>query len=560
MSTTSIHAAEYPIEKVLSDDYVFTIPKYQRPYSWTTEQAELLYDDLLLARQQSSANIDLVNPYFLGSIVLIKSDSPEAEVVDGQQRLTTLTILLAVLREMVPSDVATNFTAFLYEKGNMLKGTQDRYRLTLRDRDAEFFKTYIQKEKGIEELKTLQTSLTSSQKNIRDNALLFIRNIEELDVTDRISLAMFIIKRCFLVVVRTPDFDSAYRIFSVLNDRGLDLTHSDILKAEVIGNIPENKQDMYTEKWEEAEDELGRDVFKELFAHVRMIFRKRKLEKSILEEVRKYVNPSKNSELFMDNVLIPMATAMKDITSFSYESYTLADEINHYFKLLQRIDNSDWMPPTLSYMSKNRNNPAMLLKFLTKMERLSMGLLIQRANINERLERYGRLLDVIENYSVSLFNVDSPIELTNDEKTAIIATLDGPFYPITKIRLPVLLRLDEELSGGNATYNYKVLSVEHVLPQNPKPDSLWVKWYQDVKSRTEQVHRIGNLVLLSRAKNSQAGNFEFDRKKQEYFMKKGVSPFAITTQVLQEDEWTLGVLEKRQKNMMDKLIEIWDLR
>lgn len=57
-----------------------------------------------------------------------------------------------------------------------------------------------------------------------------------------------------------------------------------------------------------------------------------------------------------------------------------------------------------------------------------------------------------------------PLELTDEEKKEIIATLDGPFYPITKLRLPVLLRLDEELAGANATYNYKVLSVEHVLP------------------------------------------------------------------------------------------------
>lgn len=324
MTTATIHAAEYPIEKVLSDDYVFTIPKYQRPYSWTTEQAELLFDDLLLTLQQSKDSVDQLSPYFLGSIVLIKGDSPEAEVVDGQQRLTTLTILLAVLRERVPADVASNFTAFLYEKGNMLRGTQDRYRLTLRERDADFFKTYIQKEQGIDGLENMQISLTSSQDNIKNNALLFVRRVEELDVAERIRLAMYIIKRCYLVVVRTPDFDSAYRIFSVLNDRGLDLTHSDILKAEVIGNIEEGKQDMYTHKWEEAEDELGRDEFKELFAHIRMIYRKRKLEKTILEEIRKFVVPAHDPEHFMDQVLIPMAKAMKEVTSLGYESTTLS--------------------------------------------------------------------------------------------------------------------------------------------------------------------------------------------------------------------------------------------
>lgn len=423
-----------------------------------------------------------------------------------------------------------------------------------------FFRTYIQKDKGILDLQSLQTPLTSSQQNLKGNALLFLKKIEELQVDERIRFAMFIIKRCFLVVVRTPDFESAYRIFSVLNDRGLDLTHSDILKAEVIGNIKLSDQDPYTKKWEEVEDSLGREQFKELFAHIRMIFRKRKLEKTILEEVRKYVEPSVYPEHFMDEVLIPMASAMQDITHLDYKSNTLADDINQYLKFLQRVDNSDWMPPTILFMTKHRNNPHEVLAFLKKIERLAMGLLILRANINERLERYGQLLEVIENKSTSLYNPSSPIELTYTEKKGILSTLDGPFYPITKLRLPVMLRLDESLSSGSAIYNYKVLSVEHVLPQNPAPKSVWETWYPDEEQRNQQVHRIGNLVLLSRAKNSQASNFDFDRKKQEYFAKNGVSPFAITTQVLQETEWTMTVLQKRQLSMLDKLAEIWDLK
>ena len=142
MGRVRIHGAEYPIKKIFSDDFVFNIPLYQRPYAWTTEHAGELLDDLFafMGDGKEPTEADEITPYFLGSIVLIKGDEPDAQVVDGQQRLTTLAILLATLRALIPSESAKDLTPFLYEKGNAIAGTSNRYRLTLRERDAQFFK------------------------------------------------------------------------------------------------------------------------------------------------------------------------------------------------------------------------------------------------------------------------------------------------------------------------------------------------------------------------------------------------------------------------------------
>ena len=86
----NIHGSEHPIKKIFSDDFVFTIPLYQRAYAWTTEESEELLQDLMRAMDGYEGSIDDLPPYFLGSIVLIKGDEPLAEVIDGQQRLTTL--------------------------------------------------------------------------------------------------------------------------------------------------------------------------------------------------------------------------------------------------------------------------------------------------------------------------------------------------------------------------------------------------------------------------------------------------------------------------------------
>ncbi|WP_068818365.1 DUF262 domain-containing protein [Phormidesmis priestleyi] len=558
---TKIHGAEYPIEKIFCDDFVFSIPLYQRPYAWETEQAEALLDDLLDFLGDSNVPIDQLSPYFLGSIVLIKSnDSTKAEVVDGQQRLTTLTILLSVLRETVPEEVAKALTAYLYEKGNVIKATPNRYRLTLRDRDAQFFREHIQDEEGLNKLAKLKDAiLPDSQARIRDNALHLLKRLQKLPEHQCIRLTQFVITGCLLVVVSTPDMDSSYRIFSVLNDRGLDLSVTDILKSEIIGKIPLDQQEQYNRLWEDIEVKLGRNTFQDLFSHIRMIYRKAKQKDSVLKEVREQVKPSETPINFIDEVLCPAAQAYADIQDCCYESHQHAEAINTYFKYLNRIDNADWLPPAIAYLSKYRHQPAQLLTFFKDLDRLAAGLMIQRADINERMKRYSNLLTWIEK-DLDITQPNSPLNLTAEECTAIVQRLNGPLYLDTKIRLYVLLRLDTYLSGGEAVYALPRITVEHILPQNPPSGSQWLEWFPDANDRQHYVHRLGNLALLSGYKNSSAKNFDFATKKRKYFTgRHGVAPFAITTQVLNTTDWTPAVIEQRQTELVGRLKQLWRL-
>src|SRR5205807_2474056 len=139
MNKMNIRGSEYPVKKIFSDDFAFTVPLYQRAYAWTIEESEDLLQDLLRAMNGAEGPVDDLSPYFLGSIVLIKGDEPDAQIVDGQQRLTTLTMLLAALRSLIKSEYVEGLTSFLCEKGNVITGTPTRYRLSLRDRDAQFF-------------------------------------------------------------------------------------------------------------------------------------------------------------------------------------------------------------------------------------------------------------------------------------------------------------------------------------------------------------------------------------------------------------------------------------
>ena len=566
MTAIKIEGAGYPIKKVFSDDFVFNIPNYQRPYAWTTEETEQLLIDLIDALGDESTEIDRIPPYFLGNIVLIKPiGKTESEVVDGQQRLTTLTMLFAVLRELREKP---SLTKYICQPEDEDGGTPECPRLKLRERDRDFFEEYIQKPNGIEKLQKIHSdSLSDSQRNIVENTRLLLDRIaKELpEESQKLRLTQFLLQRCYLVIVHTPDFESAYKIFSVLNDRGLDLSITDILKADVIGKLSQSKEqeEKYTHKWEDLEERLGRKDFTELFSHIRMIYARKKLESSVLKSFRDYVltrKENKDPRYLIDEIIEPYAKALENINNCTFSSTSNSLEINQLFCWLQRIGHSDWIAPAILYLTKYRHEPEQLLKFLTHLERLAAGLMILKVNITKRVKRYADIIKTIESNS-NLYAVDSPLQLSIEEQQEICDRLNGDIYNTYKARnarLYILLRLDSVISDGNPNYDsYKKITIEHILPQNPKFNSQWLNWFSPEEKET-YLHRLSNLVLLSRQKNAQASNYDFQSKKKKYF-NNPVSTFALTVQVLKEQEWTPEIVEAKQRYLLEELKRVWQL-
>ena len=196
-------------------------------------------------------------------------------------------------------------------------------------------------------------------------------------------------------------------------------------------------------------------------------------------------------------------------------------------------------------------------EFARKLETLAYALFIRRAYINVRIDRYAKVLR-----EVKMGRLPAEIEalqLSESEKKDVIAALDGQIYLQTRVRTPLLLRLDELLSDDGVTHDRGIVSIEHVLPQRPAPNSTWLEWFPDESERDSWTHRLANLVLLSRRKNAAAQNYDFDQKKRQYFARRSVSTFALTTQVLNETEWTPSVLSRRQQNLLDSLKREWRL-
>jgi hypothetical protein len=188
---------------------------YQRPYAWTVDESSELFDDLYDFYQREQEET-----YFLGSIVLIKEeDKNYAQVIDGQQRLTTLTILRASIASMLTGDLRTDFENYIREAGRPSQGLKPKPRLALRDRDREFFSKYVQ---GLlfDELFALDQARLDDEakRNIQSNSRLIHERLQNTFGNDAEllgSFGSFLVQRCYLVAVSTPTQQSAFRVFSV---------------------------------------------------------------------------------------------------------------------------------------------------------------------------------------------------------------------------------------------------------------------------------------------------------------------------------------------------------
>ncbi|MCI4660799.1 MAG: DUF262 domain-containing HNH endonuclease family protein [Neomegalonema sp.] len=546
-----IAAQARPVGAILQSPNRFTVPSFQRPYAWHDEQALKLLGDLRLALPQSTEALESCEPYFIGALVMVRDPSDQSlEILDGQQRLVTLTMILAVMRDLDPELLAS--------LSPHIHGPDGLPILTLRALDATFFAENVQRAGATAELNEDAAAKNDAQSHIVANTLVLHRELSSLAPEERRLLARFLLERTFAVEVHTPTDDQGFRVFTVMNDRGLELKDNDILKTELLGAIADERRAGMADLWEGLEAELGREQFGRLFSHIRSIHRPQRPRGSIFAELREALDPAADPEAFIRSELLPKGRLLRQFDTEAMRFATRENEINLYIRFLNRIANTDWVPLALAFFSKRERPSNEALTFLKALDQMAYGLYIQAADENLRIARYRPPLEALA-AGAGLEELLPLMALSKHEKRIARQVLGGNIYQKERIRLAVLLRIDHALSDGVAWIEYGDVTVEHVLPQNPPPDSPWMQKFPDARQRRKLTNKLGNLALLTRRKNHDAANFPFERKKYEYFAKGGITPFAITTQLLQEDDWTPEVIERRHERLLRIACQIWDL-
>ncbi len=225
-------------------DSLYKIPQYQRPYKWEDEQVERLWDDIWESYENQEEN------YFLGSITTVKprdnEGSPYSDVVDGQQRLTTLMILFCVIRDLFPNlDEASGDDPFAIDRNTIEAsisrfGKSERLKLFTHSQHHSDFEHYILKGNTTEIKKPSKSEICNDEEpkyKFKNSAFIFRSKLENLGLQEASALINFLFNKVQIIRIDCRNREFAIKLFQVLNDRGLDLTAADLIKSFLLERL-----------------------------------------------------------------------------------------------------------------------------------------------------------------------------------------------------------------------------------------------------------------------------------------------------------------------------------
>jgi hypothetical protein len=571
---------EIKSEKILVKDIFstmwFRIPEYQRPYLWGQEQISELLGDLTFAM---AGKPDF--EYFLGSFVFqSKKAAPdkgqefeENDLLDGQQRMATLLLLFAVIRDLAQNLKAkAECQGCIYQEARPYRKVPERTRLFFPTREGvqKFIDEFIKVEGGTEREDALTNKLGEkngdlSTQNLAMAVLQIHKFFRDNRCTKPEDLLDFLLNKVLLVYISTEELEDAFRLFTILNDRGLPLRNSDILKSMNLGALdnPEEKV-RYAKMWEAAEGDLGADEFDRFLNHVRTILLKDKARQSLLQEFEdKIYEPKERDKATgqMKLALLSKGRATFLLIERYLEHYqTLRgghnyNETGRSFKfdnliqvLRTGLPASEWEPPVLRYFDRFGYNR--LVDFLTRLGNKFSADWICQYTPTDRIEAMNKVLMAIDD-AQTVDDVFGPgcFEIDRESFARVIG---GGIYDRRFARY-VLLMLDYLFHNHDHQMHFETLSVEHVLPQNPADNSQWVRDFTP-EERAEWTDKLGNLVLITRRKNSSQGRSDYAEKKRRYF-DKCIDSCANSLRVLDNEKWTPVELKRNHELVVSRLLD-----
>ncbi len=578
MFTEKVKAKEYYIKDLLSNKFLFEIPDYQRAYSWTKENLKQLVEDIWesveLNKARGNKEFDQYEPYFLGSIVLCSKEYKDDgcgiyDVIDGQQRLTSIIMLIAAIRDLIDNEEYKKVLSdLIYQKPNVLMGIKESIRVKARGKEEEFFKKYILTNGGTELVKDLDVEELSEAKQNMVNAIevfrdSFFNENGELLEEKLNEFIVYLLQKVVLVVITTESFTSAFRLFNVINARGLPLTDSDLLKSENLRVMNPEIRKEYTDIWESHEQDLGKEKLDQIIGFMRTMKLKNKVEESVYEEFSKKI--FRNEPEYLGVNFVNHLTAVKAL----YDKYIIdgnlegvSEEEKSYYKNLINIMREflpydDWMAAVIRFAEKF-NDDKLVLEFVKVLEKRLVIDWVNGNSFADRLNRVYGILEAIEEKDSLEEIKEAPVFLYDLERTTAYfenALNDIDFYSKGRMMIPkyIFVRLDMEKRANEVLdYSDKIM-IEHVLPRNAK-EAYWKDNFS-ADQRRNWANKFGNLVIITGAKNTRANNKPFGEKVEQYLSKK--SDFAITKEVLELSDWNMDSLKDRHESLVNRALELW---
>lgn len=536
-------AEERNIGRVLTETVRYTIPAYQRPYSWNQDNVQQLLEDIQDAFDDGDPE------YFIGSIITIERERDATyEIVDGQQRLTTLNLIFVGLRNRITDAAAKQALASRVLPSNPLTQQTETPRLTLRPSDQTFFRRHILESVPLD--KVARNELDEPKAHLADNLDIIDTFLEEKQQEWMKHFANFILQRVFLVLVQTESFKSAYRLFNVLNDRGLDLSNADLIKNRLFALLvgPGNS-DTLEEKWVELESVAGIDNLDTFLGYHRTAVVAAKARKSLAEEYEFLTSKGIDPVGFVE-ALILSAKNFERLRGNNLND----SEAERSVAALLRVSYDEWIPAMLAFLNRPVGDLP-LAEFADLLERITMQNWVRRLGRTARLTIYYRLISAVNSGKQGSEIREIFRAAANNEE--FFSLLDGSVYGLPAGKA-VLLGLEDGAQDHSVKKTYSgPIHIEHILPQALK-DDYWTARFS-LEEHARWLHRLGNITLLSAPKNFSARNFAFQRKKQVYEELMAKASFDLTKEVCTEPDWTLETIAKRQDRLMAVAKKLWTI-
>lgn len=564
-----------------NQDSFYKIPRYQRPYKWEKEQVEQLWDDIYTAYDEN------INNYFLGSVITAK-DGSSIDIIDGQQRMTTLMILFCVLRDVFPDineDLDDPNAIDLETIENFIYYKKKHKRLTLLtdpQHRGDFEKLIIQG--SVDNLKKpykYEVKIDEKPKfKFINTALIFKEKLIELGKERVGDFINFLFNNVSIIRIDCIDRGFAIKLFQVLNDRGMDLTSSDLIKSFLLQKIED--------KYKVEDDEDDEDD-------------KKAEEEQFITNWRKAENILLDTDLSMNDMFIvyeyyilaqnpkkSLSDELQDQFKDKDANTTLQDFVDFCETYRDKVYNNDnrvmysfwylrwsvyWKSIVLASLHNGYNEHDKLLellrrfyylywiagKTLTKVKQLSFNLI--------KWVKEGQSISYIEQ------EINTKIESDKILQDTINNLTSEDIYNTAWCK-PLYLLIEYELTDDSKLSFIglsKDLHLEHILPKKYKNFKEWNHISDEVAY--EWINSAGNLTLLSGAKNIEASNNPFSEKINVYKGKgkydnknNSISAFEMTKYIVDdysskkyEEEWTVKAMEDRYNwfcNNVEKIMNI----
>lgn len=540
--------------RLMSNGFHYEVPKYQRDYSWDKEQWSDLWYDLMQM-------IDENDSHYMGYLVLQTSDDKNFKIIDGQQRITTICILiLAVINYLKNMQCSEEEKQINEQRAQALLttyiGNIDMITLTsvnklvLNRNNDHFYKTYLS---SLQE--PPKRGLNASErlmKNAFDSFSIYLKekykNAEEL-----ISFVDNLVNNLFFTVITVTDELNAFKVFETLNARGVQLSSSDLLKNYLFSVANEQHQTMLDELenlWSEVSDILKEtqisDFLRIYWNSTHKTIRKNQLYKTIRDEIK---TPAQSFNLVRD--MRKKADVFMALKAPEDEMWRNYKEIRENLELLKLFNVTQ--PFSLLISAYSNLNIHDFETLLSKIVIISFRYnIICGKNPNEQEVFYNKLALDIENnkkyesndiLTSSIYVKDAEFEQTFAYKEFVYSSRNNQ---IAKYILCKIEKFDNGL-----TIDRNEITLEHILPDNPDENWDW----DDTKIQQFR-YRLGNMALLEKGKNNDLENVTYSEKKEVYKLSTIPSTKKIGETI---EEWTEEVIDSRQTDMARKAKGIWQI-